>query len=35
VPTITNAIFHATGQRFSTIPIRPWDMYKALKETRQ
>ncbi len=35
VPTITNAIYHATGQRFSTIPIRPWEMHKKLKEARQ
>jgi CO/xanthine dehydrogenase Mo-binding subunit len=32
VPTIVNAIYHATGQRFSTIPIRAWDMHKSLKE---
>jgi CO/xanthine dehydrogenase Mo-binding subunit len=35
VPTITNAIYHATGQRFSTVPIRPWDMHKALKEAQK
>lgn len=35
VPTITNAIYHATGQRFSTVPIRPWQMHKALKEARK
>ncbi|MCW4050437.1 MAG: molybdopterin-dependent oxidoreductase, partial [Candidatus Bathyarchaeota archaeon] len=35
VPTIANAINHATGLRFNTIPIRPWDMHKALKEARQ
>ena len=32
VPTITNAISHATGIRFNTLPIRPWTMHKALKE---
>jgi CO/xanthine dehydrogenase Mo-binding subunit len=32
VPTITNAIHHATGHWFNTIPIRPWDLHKALKE---
>ena len=35
VPTIVNAIYHATGQRFSTIPIRAWNMYKALKEAQK
>ena len=35
VPTITNAIYHATGKRFSEIPIRPWTMHKALKEDQQ
>lgn len=35
VPTIANAIYHATGKRFSTIPIRPWTMHKALKEDQQ
>ena len=34
VPAITNAIFNATGKRFNTIPIRPWTMYKALKEDK-
>jgi CO/xanthine dehydrogenase Mo-binding subunit len=33
VPTITNAIHHATGKWFNTIPIRPWILHKALKET--
>jgi CO/xanthine dehydrogenase Mo-binding subunit len=32
VPAITNAINHATGARFNTIPIRPWNLHKALKE---
>ena len=32
VPTIANAIYHATGRRFSSLPIRPWTMHKALKE---
>ena len=32
VPAITNAIHHATGLRFNTIPIRPWTLHKALKE---
>ena len=31
VPAITNAIHHATGLRFNTIPIRPWTLHKALK----
>jgi nicotinate dehydrogenase large molybdopterin subunit len=35
VPTIANAIYHATGKRFNTIPIRPWTMHKALKEAQQ
>ena len=35
VPTITNAIYHATGKRFSSLPIRPWTMHKALKEEQQ
>jgi len=35
VPTITNAIYHATGLRFSSLPIRPWEMHKALKEARK
>lgn len=34
VPTITNAIHHATGHWFNTIPIRPWDLHKALKEEK-
>jgi len=32
VPTIANAIYHATGKRFSSLPIRPWTLHKALKE---
>ena len=32
VPTITNALHHATGLWFNTIPVRPWTMHKALKE---
>ena len=32
VPAITNAIHHATGLRFNTIPLRPWTLHKALKE---
>jgi CO/xanthine dehydrogenase Mo-binding subunit len=32
VPAVVNAIHHATGLRFSTIPITPDRMYKALKE---
>jgi CO/xanthine dehydrogenase Mo-binding subunit len=32
VPTITNAIYNATGKRFNTLPIQPWTMYKALRE---
>ena len=35
VPTITNAIYHATGVRFNTLPIKPWDMYKALRRKPQ
>jgi CO/xanthine dehydrogenase Mo-binding subunit len=35
VPTITNAIYHATGVRFNTLPIKPWDMYKALRRKSQ
>jgi CO/xanthine dehydrogenase Mo-binding subunit len=34
VPTITNAIHHATGLWFNTIPVRPWTMHKALKEAK-
>ncbi|MHA2392243.1 MAG: xanthine dehydrogenase family protein molybdopterin-binding subunit [Promethearchaeota archaeon] len=34
VPTITNAIHHATGHWFNTIPIRPWDLHKAIKENK-
>jgi CO/xanthine dehydrogenase Mo-binding subunit len=32
VPTITNAIHHATGKWFNSLPIRPWNLHKALKE---
>lgn len=32
VPAIGNAIHHATGLRFNTLPIRPWTLHKALKE---
>ena len=32
VPTITNAIHHATGVRFNELPIKPWDIHSALKE---
>ena len=32
VPAVVNAIHHATGLRFSTIPITPDRMHKALKE---
>ena len=32
VPAIANAIHHAIGLRFNTLPIRPWTLYKALKE---
>jgi len=35
VPTIANAIYHATGKRFSSLPIRPWTLHKALKEDQQ
>jgi CO/xanthine dehydrogenase Mo-binding subunit len=35
VPTITNAIYHATGKRFNTLPIRPWTLHKALKEEQR
>lgn len=35
VPTIANAIYHATGKRFSSLPIRPWTLHKALKEDSQ
>jgi CO/xanthine dehydrogenase Mo-binding subunit len=34
VPTITNAIYHATGVRFNELPIRPWTIQKALKEAK-
>jgi CO/xanthine dehydrogenase Mo-binding subunit len=32
VPAVVNAVYHATGVRFSTIPITPDRMHKALKE---
>ncbi len=32
VPAVVNAIHHATGLRFNTIPITPDRMHKALKE---
>jgi len=32
VPAVVNAVYHATGIRFSTIPITPDRMHKALKE---
>jgi len=32
VPAITNAIHHATGLRFNTVPVRPWTLYEALRE---
>jgi len=32
VPTITNAIHHATGVWFNELPIKPWDIHSALKE---
>jgi len=32
VPAVVNAIHHATGIRFSTIPVTPDRMHKALKE---
>jgi CO/xanthine dehydrogenase Mo-binding subunit len=35
VPTITNAIHHATGKWFNSIPIRPWNLHKALKESQR
>jgi CO/xanthine dehydrogenase Mo-binding subunit len=35
VPTITNAIYHATGIRFNKLPVKPWDTHKALKELEQ
>jgi CO/xanthine dehydrogenase Mo-binding subunit len=35
VPAIINAIYHATGIRFNTIPVTPDRMYKALKETHK
>lgn len=35
VPTITNAIHHATGLRFNELPVRPWTIYKALKEAKR
>jgi CO/xanthine dehydrogenase Mo-binding subunit len=35
VPTITNAIYHATGIRFNELPVRPWTLQKALKEAKR
>lgn len=35
VPTITNAIHHATGIWFNELPIKPWDIHKALKEAKR
>ena len=35
VPTIANAIYNATGKRFTSLPIRPWTLHKALKEDSQ
>jgi CO/xanthine dehydrogenase Mo-binding subunit len=32
VPAITNAIHHATGLWFNTVPVRPWTMHEALRE---
>jgi CO/xanthine dehydrogenase Mo-binding subunit len=32
VPSITNAIYNATGLRFNELPVRPWTIHKALKE---
>jgi len=34
VPTIANAIYHATGKRFNSLPITPWTLHKALKEEK-
>ncbi len=35
VPSITNAITHATGLRFNHIPVTPEHLFKALKEEPQ
>ncbi|MBD3206857.1 molybdopterin-dependent oxidoreductase [Candidatus Bathyarchaeota archaeon] len=35
VPTITNAVYHATGVRFNELPIKPWDIHRALKEAER
>jgi CO/xanthine dehydrogenase Mo-binding subunit len=35
VPAVVNAIHHATGLRFSTIPVTPDRLHKALKEARR
>jgi len=35
VPAIINAIHHATGIRFNTLPVTPDKMYKALKEANK
>jgi CO/xanthine dehydrogenase Mo-binding subunit len=35
VPAIVNAIYHATGVRFSTIPVTPERMHKAFKEANR
>lgn len=32
VPSITNAIHHATGAWINTLPAKPWDIYEKLKE---
>jgi len=32
VPAITNAIHHATGLWFNTLPVQPWTLHKALRE---
>lgn len=32
VPTITNALHHATGLWFNELPVRPWDIRRNLKE---
>ena len=34
VPAVVNAIHHATGLRFSTIPVTPDRLHRALKEAR-
>ena len=35
VPAVVNAIHHATGLRFSTIPVTPDRLHKALKEAER